>query len=199
MIKMKVFSDFSCPYCYLGLGLINRLIEDGIELDVEWIPFELDPNAALGETDLFTVYPEKYVVGAINKLSRLGEEVNVKYNNINSKFNTRRAHLAGYYAKEHNMYAEYSKAVFKAYFEDVLNVADVDVLNQIAENIGLDITEMNESIDSGKYDSRLAEDLKLGKNYSISSIPTFIINDEFRMSGVREYRAFKEEIMENIS
>lgn len=192
MFKIKIFSDFAWPFCYFGLGLVNKLIEDGLECEVEWIPFELDPNAPLEGMDLFTVYPKNYVISSINHLNKIGKELNIEYNNYNGKFNTRRAHLAGYYAKEQNKYNEYSSAVFKAYFNDKLNVANRDVLNKIAEDIGLNLEEMNKAVDSGKYNSRLMEDYELAKEYSVRSVPTFIINENERISGIKEYSEFKK-------
>lgn len=142
--------------------------------------------------DLFTVYPKNYVISSINHLNKIGKELNIEYNNYNGKFNTRRAHLAGYYAKEQNKYNEYSSAVFKAYFNDKLNVANRDVLNKIAEDIGLNLEEMNKAVDSGKYNSRLMEDYELAKEYSVRSVPTFIINENERISGIKEYSEFKK-------
>lgn len=110
MYNIRVFSDFAWPFCYFGLGLVEKLKEDGIEYNIEWIPFELDPNAPLEGMDLFNVYPKEYVVKSINYLSKLGEDLGIVYNNINGKFNTRRAHLAGYYAKDQNKYNEFKKA-----------------------------------------------------------------------------------------
>lgn len=198
MFNIRIFSDFAWPFCYFGLGLVNKLMDDGIECNVEWIPFELDPNAPLEGMDLFTVYPKNYVVNSINHLNKLGRDLNIKYNNINSKFNTRRAHLAGYYAKDKDKYDEYSNAVFKAYFGEKLNVADVDVLNKIADSVGLNIVEMNAAIDSDKYNSRLTEDYRLANEYSIRSVPTFIINEETIISGIKEYDEFKEYFLEQL-
>lgn len=142
--------------------------------------------------DLFTVYPKEYVVNSLNYLSKLGKDLNIEFNNANGKFNTRRAHLAGYYAKEQNKYNEYSKAVFKAYFGNKLNVADKNVIDEITNSIGLNVKEMNEAIDSGKYNERLMEDYKLAREYNITSVPTFIINDKIRVSGIKEYNEFKK-------
>lgn len=147
--------------------------------------------------DLFTVYPKEYVVNSLNYLSKLGKDLNIEFNNVNGKFNTRRAHLAGYYAKEQNKYNEYSKAVFKAYFDHGLNVADKSVIDEIANSIGLDVKEMNEPIDSGKYNERLMEDYRLANEYNITSVPTFIINHKIRVSGIREYNEFKKIFLEN--
>lgn len=196
MYNIKVFSDFACPFCYFGLGLLEKLKEDGVEFSVKWLPFELDPNAPLEGMDLFNVYPKDYVIKSINYLSKLGKDLDIVYNNVNGKFNTRRAHLAGYFAKEHNKYNEYSKKVFEAYFGNSLNIADKEVLNKIAEEIGLDIKEMNEAIDSGKYKERLMEDYRLAKEYNITSIPTFFIDDR-RVSGIKEYSEFRSLFLED--
>lgn len=198
MYNIRVFSDFAWPFCYFGLGLVEKLKEDGIEYNIEWIPFELDPNAPLEGMDLFNVYPKEYVVKSINYLSRLGEDLGIVYNNINGKFNTRRAHLAGYYAKDQNKYNEYSKAVFKAYFGDKLNIAEKNIINEIINNIGLDVKEMNDVVDSGKYDERLMEDYKLASKYKVTSVPTFIINENIRISGIKEYNEFKKAFLEMV-
>lgn len=198
MFNIRVFSDFAWPFCYFGLGLVEKLKEDGIEYNIEWMPFELDPNAPLEGMDLFNVYPKEYVVKSINYLSRLGEDLGIVYNNVNGKFNTRRAHLAGYYAKDENKYNEYSKAVFKAYFGDKLNIADKNVINEITNSIGLDVKQMNDAVDSGIYDERLMEDYKLASKYKVTSVPTFIINENVRISGIKEYNEFKKAFLEAV-
>ena len=196
MLNVKIYSDFACPFCYLGLELLNRLRDEGVELDAEWFPFELDPNAPLEGMDLFQVYPEEYVLKSLNLLSKLGEPYNIKYNNKNGKFNTRRAHLGGFFAKEKGRYEEYAKAMFKAYFEDSINIGNKEELNNVVGDMGLDVDEMNTAIDSGKYDQMLEEAYDKSIEYKIQSVPTFIINDSGRVTGVRDYNRFKEEFLQ---
>lgn len=196
MLKVKVFSDFACPFCYLGAALLDRLKEDGIEYEVEWIPFELDPNAPLEGMDLFQIYPEEYVTRSLDMLSRMGKEYGLEYNNKNGKFNTHRAHLGGFYAKEKGLYDKYLKAMFKAYFTDGSNLGDKKVLNKLAEDIGLNPEEMNNSIDSGKYNESYRRAKEETERYKIQSVPTFIIDDRAKISGIREYSKFKEEFIE---
>lgn len=196
MLKVKVFSDFACPFCYLGAALMDRLKEDGIKYEVEWIPFELDPNAPLEGMDLFQIYPEEYVIRSLDMLSRMGKEYGLIYNNKNGKFNTHRAHLGGFYAKENGLYDEYLKAMFKAYFTDGINLGDKDVLSKLAENIGLNSEEMNASIDSGKYNESYRIAKEETEKYKIQSVPSFIIDDRAKITGIREYSKFKEEFIE---
>ncbi len=198
MLKVKIFSDYACPFCYLGACLMNKLREDGIEYEVEWIPFELDPNAPLEGSDLYKIYSEDYVNSSLNMLSNMGKEYGIEFNNKNGKYNTLRAHLGGYYAKEKGKYEEYLMAMFKAYFADGINLGHKDEVNKIAENIGLDIDEMNKAIDSGKYTEAYETAKKQAQEYKIQSVPAFIIDDRRKISGIREYKLFKQEFEDAI-
>lgn len=196
MNKIRIFSDYAWPFCYVGLGLVQKLKEDGIEFELDWVPFELDPNAPIEGMDLYDVYPKEYIHRSLDNLSRMGKDFGIIYNNKNGKFNTRRAHLGGFYALEEGKYDEYAWAVFKAYFEDGVNVSDAEVLSKIADSIGLDPVQMLNSIDSQKYDEKLKGSKVLAHEYGIQSVPTFIINNKYMISGVRDYDDFKKAIVE---
>ena len=195
MMNVKVFSDYACPFCYLGLGLLEKLKEDGVEYNLEWIPFELDQNAPLEGMNLFTVYSKEYVLKSLDLLQKLGADYGIEYNNKNSKFNTRRAHLGGFYAKTNNKYEEYGKALFKAYFTDKINIGNRDELDKIAESIGLNVIEMNDAIDSGRYEQMLKDAYKEAEKYKVQSVPSFIINEKTKVAGVRDYPRFKEDFL----
>ncbi len=198
MVKVKVFSDYACPFCYLGACLLNRLKEEGLELEVEWFPFELDPHAPLEGSDLYKLYSEYYVNNSINYLNNLGKEYGIEYNNKNGKFNTRRAHLGGYYAKEEGKYDLYLMAMFKAYFTDGINLGIKEEVDKVASSIGLDIHKMNEKIDSGEYDKLYEKAQEQAQSYNIQSIPAFILDEKTKLSGIKDYKLFKEDFIEAI-
>lgn len=196
MKRIRVFSDFAWPFCYLGLGLVEKLKEEGVEFELDWVPFELDPNCPEEGMDLYDVYPKEYIHRSLDMLSKMGKEFGIGYNNKNGKFNTRLAHLGGFYALENGKYDEYARAVFKAYFEDGLNLYNREVLSEIAENIGLNPAKMLDAIDSKKYDENLKEARNLAIEYGIQSVPTFIINNKYKISGIRDYEDFKKAIVD---
>ena len=198
MLDVKVFSDFACPFCYLGLYLLEKLENDNIKYNVDWIPFELDPNAPIEGMDLFDIYPKEYILKSLDMLSELGKEYSIEFNNKNNKYSTKRAHLGGFYAKEQNKYNEYSKAMFKAYFGDNINIGDRLEIDKIAKNLGLDIEAMNKAIDAGKYDSLLNQAKNDSEAYKIQSIPSFIINEKSKLIGIRDYERFKQEFLDTI-
>lgn len=196
MNRIMIFSDFAWPYCYFGLALIQKLREAGLIFELEWLPFELDPNVPAEGMDLYKVLPKEYVERSLEILSKMGKEFGINYNNKNAKFNTRLAHLCGFYALEKGKYDDYAKAVFIAYFEDGANVYDRDVLGKVAEKIGLDSKEMLDVVDLGKYDENLVKAKNLANDLGIQSVPTFIINNRYKIAGVRDYDSFKELIMD---
>ncbi len=49
MMKLTIWSDFACPYCYIGETRLQKAIEEaGLkgEVDIDFRAFELDPNAS---------------------------------------------------------------------------------------------------------------------------------------------------------
>ena len=155
------------------------------------MPFELAPNASIEGESLYDYLPKERVDQSIDQLNVMGKELGLVFNNKGQKFNTRRAHLAGYYAKDQGCYDAYSKKVFEAYFVHAQNVAKKEVLNDIAASIGLDTGEMNRLIDAGAYEDRLMADFAVANAYRVDLVPTFIVNEETRFAGALNYEQFK--------
>lgn len=172
--------------------MVEQLRKDGIQLEVEWMPYELAPDASLEGESLLDYLPKEQVENAIDALNELGKGLGIHINNRGKKFNTRRAHLAGYYAKDKGVYEEYSKKVFEAYFVEVQNVAKKEVLNEIALSLGLDVKEMNDWIDQGRYTERLLADFGIADQNAVNVVPTFVINGQTRFSGIKPYHEFKK-------
>lgn len=198
MLNIKVFSDFACPFCYIAANIIDKLKEDGLEIDVEWCVYEMRPEAPLEGLDtskkLSEIQLEK-TEKLYEMLDKLGKPYGLKYSNKYMRFNTNRAHLAGEYAKTQNKYDEFSKEAFKTYFEYSKNLADKTIINEIASKIGLDVEEMNSQVDQGKFDDILLKDLDLIEQHKVEGAPTFIINDKNKLTGVRPYEQFKRSLL----
>lgn len=191
MQTITVFSDFACPYCYLGLGLLQKLKQEGIELQIQWMPYELEPEMPLEGGNLEDYLPRERIERSRAYFNQMGSELNLQYHNMNRKFNTRRAHLTGYYAKDHDRFEEYNQRVFEAYFVHGQNVADPAVLTDIASEIGLDAAEMNRLVDQGAYNERLFRDFGIADSNEVDLIPTFILDEENRFAGAMTYEQFR--------
>lgn len=201
MLNIKIFSDFACPFCYIGFSILERLKKDGIKFDAEWYAYEIRPEAPLeGKESTLKFYEEEAqkMDKLLEMIAKFSEPYGIKFSKKYISFNTNRAHLAGEYAKTQNKYDEFSKEVFKAYFELFENIADKEIISKIAAKIGLNVDEMNEQIDSGKFDDILLQAMDIAEQYKVENVPTFIINETHKITGVREYEQFKNNILSMI-
>lgn len=155
------------------------------------MPYELAPDAAMEGENLYDYLPAEEIEDSLNRLNGMGKELGIHFNNKNKKFNTRKAHLAGYYAKEKGLYDAYSRKVFEAYFVHGNNIAQTEVLDQIASEVGLDVDEMNKSLESDEYIAKLMADFEIADRNVVNVVPTFIVGDDLRFSGIAPYKDFK--------
>ena len=197
MTNIKVFSDYACPFCYIGFSIIDRLRKENPNLDIEWMPFELTPDASLDGRDIGKdVSPEQLEV-AYKRILRLGAEYDLVYNNRTTSFNTHRLHKASLYANSVDKFYEFSKEAFKTIFEYGKNVADHSVIDEIGLSVGLDINEMNKQIDEGHFDETMKKAKELVPVHDIDSVPSFVVNDDKKVTTLKDYKKISKDILED--
>lgn len=193
-----MFSDFACPFCYIGFSTFQKLREEGVEFNIEWYAYEINPGAPLEgeEKDLKFFKKEAQKMDKIfEMISKFSEPHGIEFSRKYISFNTNRAHLAGEYAKTQEKYEEFSKEVFRSYFELSENIANKNIINKIADKIGLNTDEMNKQIDSGKFNNILLRAMDTAKQYGVENVPTFIVNETHKMTGIRDYEQFKNNLL----
>ncbi|HSH37096.1 DsbA family oxidoreductase [Schnuerera sp.] len=195
MLNLKIFSDYACPFCFIATGIFDKLKKDGVEFNVEWIPYEMHPDIPLEGKSVEGKHPKIYAEKMYEMLTKLGTEYGIEYKIQEKDYNTHRALLAGEYAKSIGKYDEFSKKTFKAYFTDLKNIGDKDILDDIAKQTGLNVEKMNKLIDSGEYEKNLEIAKKLIDKFEVEGTPTFIINDEHKMVGIRPYEQMKRSFL----
>lgn len=196
MKNIKIFSDFACPFCYIGFSIIDKLRKDNKDLNIEWMPFELSPDAPAEGSDLSDSVPADQIEMGYKRINRLGSEYGLVYNNKTRKFNTHRLHKASLYADSVDKYYEFSKEAFKSIFEYGKNVGDPSVVNEIASSVGLDVNHMNTQIDAGVFDEYMEKAKELVPLHDIDSVPSFVIDDKKKVTTLKEYKKIIVDILE---
>jgi predicted DsbA family dithiol-disulfide isomerase len=195
MVNIKIFSDFACPFCYIGFSIADRLRKENTNINIEWIPYILDSNVPLDGDDLLNHIPQEQIDMSYRRIERLGKEYGLVYNNKTKKFNTNRLHQAALYANKENKYYEFAKEAFKAIFEYGKNVGDPTIVNEIGLAAGLNIVEMNNCIEEGTFNEKIEEARNLVSVYEIESVPTFIVNDKKKVELLKDYEKFKKDLV----
>lgn len=196
--KITIWSDFACPYCYIG----ERRLKDAIrELDaddlveIEYRAFELDPDAPL-KTNLTT---EERLMGKYNLTS---EEAKKKIESIDllakdlgieMKFGKTK-HTSTFTAHRLMKFAEsdyepavveaLNEALFNAYFVKNQSLADEKLLLEIAESCGMDPTQCNEVVRSkDMFASQVRYDEREAAERGVQGVPYMLFDGEIAVPG----------------
>lgn len=196
MNNIKVFSDFTWPFCYIGFSIANKLRKEDPNVAFEWFPFELEPDAPIEGYDFSDKYPIEQIEIGYKRINRLGSEYGLVFNNKFRKSNTHRVHKASLYADKQGKFYEFAEEVFKANFEFGKNIGVPVVINEIGKSVGLDVDEMNKCIDNGDFDKQMEEAHNLVPKYNVESVPTFIVKDDKQVTTLKDYEKFKKDLIE---
>ena len=207
-MKITYWSDYACPYCYIGEARLKRAIADIPELkdvEIEMKAFQLDPSAgehAAGDTQ--TRFAHKYGISmqeageTIEHISQMGIAEGLDFKYATTLFtNTMDAHRLTKLAQSKNdpeLAEKIIEALFKAYFTDNKELADKELLQQIGEDAGLDAEEVKEILTSDKYKDEVLLDEREAARYGIHAVPFFVIG-QYGISGAQSVDGMKAAIM----
>ena len=197
ILKIRVYSDVVCPWCYLGKRRLEKAIETvGIKnIEVEYLPFELNPGQPVEGADRKKHLHAKYgpVIETIDRrIEMMGKEVGIDYHFDRASRipNTFNAHRLIWFSAHPRLQRPVVDALFKAYFTEGKDLGNVQVLAEIAGSSGLDPDQVEKMLKSeaGAEEVRALEE----KAYSrgISGVPHFVFGDKGEISGAQSIEVF---------
>lgn len=208
-MRVEVWSDVVCPWCYVGTrrfeAALDRLREgdastDG-DIEVVHRAFELDPTVPAGGVDLAAYLANKFggaerVRQAHDRLAALGRDVGVEFRWAGKRrVNTFDAHRLAAWALDvagpavqHDLH----QRLFRAYFTDNLDVADHGVLAALAADAGLDPDQAAEVLAAGSYADTVRAEERQASEHDIHAVPTFVIEGRWAIPGAQDVDTFVE-------
>ena len=160
-------------------------------VDVEWRPYYLRPDTPPDGLDLPDYILKARTNGSEERLASMAKMHGMDFKSTERIYNTRIAHEATEYAREHGKELEFHKVVFRQVYADGLDISKWDVLRAAAEEVGLDPADMQTVVDGGKYTAQVAEQVRWAQQIGVSGVPTYVINDRYAIVGAQPYEAFK--------
>ena len=202
------WSDYACPFCYIGERRLKKAIADIPELqdaELEMKAFELDPTftgSAFGETQ--ERFARKYGISleeagrTVENISRMGRDEGIDFRYATSVYcNTMDAHRLTKFAAskgDGGLTDKVIERLFAAYYTDNLDVSDPQLLLSIGEECGLDPQETAQVLNSDLYKDEVILDEREAARYRIQAVPFFIIG-RYGLSGAQPVETFKEVIL----
>lgn len=193
--KLTIYSDYVCPWCYVGQGVATQL-EKEYQAAVEWRPYYLRPDTPPEGMDLPDYVLRARANGSENRLAQLANANGLEYRPSDRMYNTRLAHEATAYAHEQGKANEFHRLVFHKVFVEGADPSAWEVLRSVAQEIGLNGVEMQKAVESGKYTELVAAQVREAQQIGVQSVPTFVINDQYAVVGAQPYEVFKRALGE---
>ncbi len=201
-MRIDVWSDVVCPWCYLGKRRLEEAL-DGLdfadEIDVRWRAYQLDPTATTEPKDLRTAIDRKYGPGAFDamaaRLGALGREVGIDYRfDIAQRVTSVPAlmlvdWIAG--AVGRDAAAALHERLFRAYFTEGADIADPANLVDWAVEVGAERDLASAAVATGAGREGVAADLEAAADRQITGVPAFVIEDKHLIPGAQDVHTLR--------
>lgn len=161
------------------------------KVDVEWRPYYLRPDTPPEGQDLPDYILRARANGSEERLQSMANMHGMEFKSTERIYNTRIAHEATEYAREHGKGLEFHRVVFRKVYAEGLDISKWDVLCSAAKEVGLDADDMQSVVDGGKYTAEVAAQVRQAQEIGVTGVPTYVINDRYAVVGAQPYEVFK--------
>lgn len=200
-MKIEIWSDFVCPFCYIGEHRLAKALEDfPNDVKIEFKCYELDPNAQnMPDGDYYTMLSKKMgstreqVKQSCENLTSQAAELGLDYRFDKMKpTNTFDAHRLAKYAEKNGKGPEMVEALFHAYFTAGKLLSDHDVLAELAESVGIEKEDAISLLACNEKGKRVREDEEQAREIGVQGVPFFVFNEKYGVSGAQPVEVFKQ-------
>ncbi len=200
MITVKIYSDYIWPFCYIGKGIVDKLKED-YDVQEIWQGLEIHPETPPEGRDMSAEFPPEIRNQLYHSLNEMGKAYGIHFNRSDGFLpNSRRALILSEYAKNTSYFAALHLKIFKAYFEEGMDIGDPEVLIEIAESSGFSWEEVEQAWQDASLNQQLQEIAAAAhQEGAAGGVPTFIINERHIIVGAQPYSVFQETLQKIVA
>jgi predicted DsbA family dithiol-disulfide isomerase len=191
-IRVEVWSDVVCPWCYLGKRRLERAVaESGADATVVHRSYQLDPGATTVQPTA-TMLAEKYRLGA-DQVDAMQREMEARAAADGLEYhldgqlsgNTFDAHRLLHLAADRDRQDAMAERLFRAHFTEQRSVFDAASLTDLAAEVGLDRAEVAGALAGDDYAEAVQEDIAQARAYGVTGVPFFVFDDRIGVSGAQ--------------
>jgi predicted DsbA family dithiol-disulfide isomerase len=201
-MKVEIWSDVACPFCYIGKRSFEQALEGfehRDEVEVEWRSFQLDPTAPdRVEGGLNALIAKKY-----GRTEDEAREMNGRVIEMAAGFgleydfdraqpsNTRDAHRLLHLARAHGLEDEAEERLFRAYFVEGERLSDHETLARLGEEVGLDRAEIGRVLAGDDLGDAVDAEVAEAQGLGLSGVPAFVLDRRLLVSGAQPPEAIR--------
>jgi predicted DsbA family dithiol-disulfide isomerase len=199
-MRVDIWSDVVCPFCYIGKKRLEAAAEQaGVELEVHWHSFELDPDApARQEISNSERLAQKYgrTLAEVEDMQRniatmaAAEGIEFNWENANSG-NTFNAHRIIHLAQSKGLGSDAKEAFFYSYMTQGLPIGERETIEDVAARIGLNPVEVDDVLNSDEYADFVKFDQEVARDQlQVTGVPFFVFDQRVALAGAQPREVF---------
>ena len=200
-IKIDVWSDIMCPFCYIGKRKLEQALEKfphKSEVKIQWRSYQLAPDMVTdtsksiyeylaAEKGWTLEYSRQVHAQMVRRAAEEGLEYNFDRAIPSNSFN---AHRLSQLALEYNLQDEAEERLFSAYFTEGKNIDDEETLILLGKETGLPEDQVRDMMSSDRYASQVQDDIQAAREIGVQGVPFFVLNDKYAISGAQPEETF---------
>jgi len=209
-MKVEIWSDVLCPFCYIGkrkfetaLNSLSR--KDDVE--VIWHSYQLNPNQkSESELDVYSYLAElkgqtrEWSVMVHDNMTKAAKLIGLDYHFEKARIaNSFDAHRVIQLAKKYNLTDELEERFFKAYFTEGELMSDHITLIRLATEAGLPTEEVIQVLKTDQYSKDVINDGAEARQLGVRGVPYFIMDRKYAVSGAQDSSVFKETLQKALN
>lgn len=195
-ITLEVFSDYVCPWCYLGDNRVKKLRQN-FDITTRLVHFPLHPDTPAEGRLLMDMFGTNQAdIDAKNaRMQGLMAAEGLAYRDRTHTYNSRLAQEIGSWAETQPGGSAIHDLFYEAYFVEGRNIGDVDVILDVVKKAGLDVAAARHVLDTRAFRDAVDADWALSGAYGVSGVPTFVAEGR-GVVGAQPYEALVQFVSE---
>jgi predicted DsbA family dithiol-disulfide isomerase len=178
-LKLVMFSDFICPFCYIGFETVRKLKPE-FDLEIDWRGFQIHPEwpaeGMAASANRSGMDPEtRRAIWA--RIEAMAEATGFTMKQPQVLANSRIALEAAEFAQQCGAGEAFEERLYRAYFNEGLNIGSQGVIGELAAEAGIDRKELDLAIESNRYAERLRDNASDAHARGVSGVPTFFVGE----------------------
>ncbi len=196
-MKIEIWSDFACPFCYIGKTRFEQALasfKHRNKVDIVYKAYQLNPDAPkimMGSAlDAFAKshhMTKEQTKERFKMFTQNAKTVGLEYNyDIIQMTNTFDAHRLAKWANTFGKEETITSRLMKAYFTEGQNIADIQTLVNLSKEVGLDAKEAEKVLRNNEYSDLVKDQQQEARQLGVQGVPFFVINRKYGISGAQQ-------------
>lgn len=202
-MKITIWSDFVCPFCFIGQAHLDKALETfehKDDVEIEYKSYLLMPDMEYQPgVSYYEFFADKFGVPVEKAKEQLKQQADtaegsgvIMNHDIAKPANTFDGHRVFQYAEEQGKGTEFFKRFYAAHFTEGEIISDTDAIVRMSEEVGLDGDAVRDIVENGKNTDKVEQDIAQAQKLGVQGVPFFLVNDKYSISGAQPVELFQQ-------